>query len=260
MASIAVVQFFPSALAYPATRWIVAVIAVLAVACFATEVIVGERKRKQERLDWENKQTERDRALVAEVAAQIKRDELASTVLSNDGATEPAIPFVLAKDPEMEMTGDDPRIYASIKEPTESTFPRTPFALTNNGRDVAHKVIVEIPLGLKGKSVAFNTVEVIKPGDTEESLPTVEGEDLTHKHNIFFWMLADWNGDSRGITQEWSKLITISYEDFRHRKFEASMTLMFYPIRHMLKENESFKVWRHYKTWEFRDIQFKRIA
>jgi hypothetical protein len=253
VATIAVVQFFPRALAYAPTRWIVAVMAAIAVICVGIEQVRGERKQKQERLDWENKQIERDHILVERFVAQVNKDESASPLLANDGAVEP----VLAKGPE--VTSDDPRIYASIKESAEFAITRTPFALTNSGRDVAHKVTIEMLLDLKGRSVAFNTVEVIKPGDTEESLPTVESEDVIHKHDIFFWMLVDWNNDSKGITEEWSKPITIRYEDFRGRQFEASMTLMFYPIKHMLKENKRFKV-RDYKTWEFRDIQFKRMA
>ena len=61
----------------------------------------------------------------------------------------------------------------------------------------------------------------------------------------FYGLLQDWNGDSRGIREQWPRPLTVRYEDFSRRKrFEISMTLMFYPIRHMLK----------------RDIPFNRVA
>lgn len=96
---------------------------------------------------------------------------------------------------------------------------------------------------------------------TARLLPTIGEEGPMSKHDIFYRLLQDWNGDSRGIREEWPRPLTIGYEDFSRRKrFEISMTLMFYPIKHMLKTKQRFPSWQHYKTWEFRDITFKRVA
>jgi hypothetical protein len=38
------------------------------------------------------------------------------------------------------------------------------------------------------------------------------------------------------------------------------MTLMFYPSKHMLKAKQRFPSRQHCKTWEFRDIPFKKVA
>ena len=162
---------------------------------------------------------------------------------------------------EFEMVADDPRIYVAIKEPTDAMFPRTPFVLTNSGGDVAHRVKLEMPWKLKGRNVSFEMVETIPAGENRESLPTIGEEGPTSKHDIFYRLLQDWNGDSRGIREEWPRPLTIGYEDFSRRKrFEISMTLMFYPIKHILKTKQRFPSWQHYKTWEFRDITFKRVA
>jgi hypothetical protein len=162
---------------------------------------------------------------------------------------------------ELVMDSDDPRIYVAIKEPTEAMFPRTPFVLTKNGGDAAHRVKLEMPWKLKGQNVSFEMVETIPVGESRESLPTIGEEALTSKHDILYWFLQDWNGNSRGTSEEWPRPLTVRYEDCSRRKqFEISMIIMFYPIKHMLKTKQSFPTWQHYKTWEFRDIAFKRVA
>jgi pyrimidine deaminase RibD-like protein len=162
---------------------------------------------------------------------------------------------------ELQMSANDPRVYVTIKEPTEGMFPRTPFVLNNKGGDVAHRVKLEMPWKLNHRNVSFEAVETIQVGESRESLPTIDEEGLTTKHNIFHWLLQDWNGPTRGISEEWPRPLTVRYEDFSGRKkFEISMTLMFYPIKYMLKSKDSFPSWRHYRTWEFRDIVFKRVT
>jgi pyrimidine deaminase RibD-like protein len=117
-------------------------------------------------------------------------------------------------DAELEMVADDPRIYVAIKEPNDAMFPRTPFVLTNSGGVVAHRVMLEMPWKLKGRNVSFEMVETIPAGENRESLPTIGEEGLTSKHDIFYWLLQDWNGDSRGICEEWPRPLTVRVRRF----------------------------------------------
>jgi hypothetical protein len=259
MAAVAVVQFFTSVLAWPPTRFMVLVAAILAVACFAAEQVLGSRREKRERLEWINGQAERDRKLVTLFAAQVKGDGLVAAPSRPDLPAAPTLPLLSAEE-EPGMSADDPRVYVTtIREPTEGMFLRTPFVLTNNGKDVAHKVEIHMPKP-RGMNVSFEIIEVLAAGNAQESLPTIDSDDVMRKHDIFHWMMEGWNGDSRGIIQDWPQPLTVCYEDFRHRKFEVSMVLMFYPIKYMLKQNHSFKTWREYKTWEFKDVTFKRVS
>jgi hypothetical protein len=106
---------------------------------------------------------------------------------------------------------------------------------------VAHRVKLEMPWKLKGRNVSFAMVETIPTGENRESLPTIGEEGLTSKHDIFYWRLQDWNGDSRGICEKWPRPRTVRYEDFSRRKrFEIAMTLMSYPSKPMLKNQAAF--------------------
>jgi hypothetical protein len=157
------------------------------------------------------------------------------------------------------MGAADPRIYVEIKEPTEAMFPRTPFALRNSGGDVAHRVRIEMLFKLKGQSVSFEPVETIPAGESRESLPTIETGSMMTQHDIFYWLAEDWNQKSEGITEEWPKPLTIRYEDFSGKEFEALMTLAFFPVQFSLSRRHGGEWPRHdYKTWEFRDIKFRR--
>jgi len=248
MAAIAVLQFFLEMLQHPNTRWIVFGMAAIAVICFAIAEMMSGSRQKRERLDWQNGQLERDQKLLELFVAQTKADDKPTATTSGIES-------------ELGMSADDPRIYLEIKEPDEAMFQRTPFVLTNHGHDVAHKVEIEMPVKLKGSNVTFEEVEVIPAGQSRESMPTIEDDSLFTQHSMFYWLMQDWNVNSRHITEEWPKPLTVRYSDFGTKKFEASMTLVFYPIKYMLKSRRrEIASSQKYKTWDFKDIKVRRVA
>jgi hypothetical protein len=178
-------------------------------------------------------------------------------VLQPPSVTELLATPVLAKADLIKAT--DPRVYpSSVMEPLNNLFPKTPFVLTNRGGEVAHKVRVEMLFKLKGKNVSFENIETLPVGESAETLPTIEGESLSTKHDIFHWLIADWNGESSGFTEDWPKPINIRWQDFSGKEFTAAATLVFHPIKYMLKSNNNWPgtAAKSYVTLEFKDLKF----
>lgn len=242
---IAVLQFthfFDS----PVGKWVVLSLAVVAGVCvIASEALTYREGRKQK-----SQQEARDQALIGNILK-----ELRPLVVE-----QRTIPQPLQAPEELGMSANDPRIYIEdIKASTEAMFPKTPFVLHNRGKDVAHNVTIT-PFKLDRKSVTFPMIGDIPADGKKELLPEVEHADgLTDKHDIFHWLLTDWNKGGGEFKDEWKVPLCITYSDFAKKTFEAKMTLVFFPIRAMLQRNHNWP--KHdYVTWEFQDMEFKRLS
>jgi hypothetical protein len=87
-------------------------------------------------------------------------------------------------------------------------------------------------------------------------------------HDIIHWMLKEWDSAFRGsaLSQqrdigEWSKQVTVRYEDFNEQIFEATMEFVLFTVRHTLKESHG-NDWPKTddKTWEIRNVKFRKVS
>ncbi|HTR26182.1 MAG TPA: hypothetical protein VMI10_19565 [Terriglobales bacterium] len=235
--AIAFLQFTANPSRY---RWyVLGLIGVIFICSLSVRIIEKQRREKAEN-DFE--QFKRD---LPQLISKAVSDQHPPT-LHPAGAVE-----------KNEISAHDPRVYPiSVKEPEEAIFPKSPFVLTNYGGDVAHKVRIQMLFKLRGRNVAFNTVEVLPAGGSVEVLPEIEDESLSTKHDIFHWLLADWNGDSRGISEDWPKPVNIHWSNHQGKEFTTAATLVFHPIKYLLKRNTDWTKARNYTTIEFTDIRF----
>jgi len=245
VAIIAVLQFtkiFNSSLG----KWAVVGLAIAYIACVAASEL---SKRRAERIK-EAKQEERDRELIRKAVLEYKAS--IETVVQPLPSAAPPI--------ELGMSADDPRLYLNIGHSTDAMFRKTPFILRNDGKDVAHTAQIQ-PFKLKRKDVTFAPIEIIPAGEKRNTLPTVNSHEPMTEHDIFNWLLKDWDGNGE-LVDEWPVPLTVEYSDFsKKKKFVASMTLVFYPIRFLLDEKHNWPT-RNYDhpLWEFRGIEFKRVS
>ncbi|MBI3475979.1 MAG: hypothetical protein HY010_09615 [Acidobacteria bacterium] len=248
MAVIAVLQFFLDLVQRPGTRWIVAAIAFVAVLCFAIAEFIGDRSRKRERKRWEEGQVERDQQMIGLIVSRIKSPE----VMGGAPVTQPIVPL------PVDVMPNDPRVYpVSIKEIKDAIFPSTAFVFTNRGGDVAHRVKVDMLFKLKGHNVDFPGVEVIAVDETCEVVPTVGGESLSNKRNIFHWLLEDWNANAGSLVEDWPKEMNVRWQNYKGDRFVCALTLVFHPIDYMLRRNDNWP--KHdFVVVEFKNIRFHR--
>jgi hypothetical protein len=245
-------------------RWRVGgiILGVLALIALAIQLYLQHREEVKEKLrqehrerEREQRQEERDTKLVAKVIAEYQAGERpkekSASRMTHDSA-------FLAR---MELS--DPLIYVDIEPANENMFARTAFILQNRGKNTAHKATVQ-PFKLFRKAVVFPTVEVIPAGEKRSTLPTVgTDESLMFEHDIFHWLMKDWNANGE-LIDEWPIPISISYSDpLDQRHFEATMKLVFRPIRYMMNNKRDrphqppFLQGQREPSWEFRDIKFK---
>jgi hypothetical protein len=168
----------------------------------------------------------------------------------------------LASQPELGpvigVSANDPRIYLDIK-PASDQLPRTPFILINEGKEIAHRVSID-SFQLDRKPVRFPITETIAAGGSSEVIPTIENADgLLSKHDIFQWLMEDYNAAGEG-TEEWSIPLTIRYSDFsKTKRFLSTMSLAFYPDNYAAKQIHS--EWKSVgAAWEIKNIEFTRVA
>lgn len=154
-----------------------------------------------------------------------------------------------------ELTRDDPLVYLDIQPATESMFPRTPFILNNQGKSAAHDVSIQ-PFKLFHKLVTFPTIAVLPSGNKVPALATVEDSGTMTQHDIFYWLTKDWDSNDK-LVEEWSVPISVKYSDpTGQRRFEVTMTLVFFPIRHMMnKKRDRPSLIGQSPTWEFREYE-----
>lgn len=209
----------------------------------ARESARDEKERKREEA-----QEERDRLLIHKAIEEYKLSNVATSI-----AQPVALPA------ELGMSPDDPRIYLEIERSADAMFRRTPFILQNRGKDVAHAAQIK-SFKLKRKDVTFSPVEAIPAGNNKDVLPTIKSNEPMNEHDIFHWLLKDWDANGE-LLDEWPIPLTIEYWDFsKKKKFAVTMTLIFHAIRYLLDEKHNWPP-RNYShpLWEFRDIQFKRL-
>jgi hypothetical protein len=162
----------------------------------------------------------------------------------------------------LEITLDDPRIYLDIEPASETMFARTPFIVRNDGKYEAHHVAIK-SFKLCRKTVAFPEIPVVAVGKLEKVLPTVEGEGQLLSHDIFNWLVKDWDGNGK-LLEDWPIALTITYSDpLGMRHFEATVTLMFHPIRYLMYKRHNnapdFIVRHREPSWEFVNPQFRLV-
>jgi hypothetical protein len=216
----------------------------------ARESARDEKERKREET-----QEERDRLLIHKAIEEFKLSNVATSIV------EPSV----ALPAELGMSADDPRLYLEIEQSTDAMFRRTPFILHNRGKDVAHAAQIQ-SFKLKRKEVTFPSIEAIPAGDKKDILPTIKSHEPMNEHDIFHWLLKDWDVNGE-LLEEWPIPLTIEYWDFsKKKKFAVTMNLVFHAIRYLLDEKHGGQQrgWppRNYARplWEFRDIQFKRVS
>jgi hypothetical protein len=253
------ISFVPAFL--PAPLWLKVLLigsGILGLLAFGFHLFLQSREEKKR----ETQQEERTFNLIKAVAAEFE-----SKIALSKSATAPIIvpapsPSVTA---ELGMSADDPRIYLEIERSTDAMFRRTPFILHNRGKDVAHAAQIQ-SFKLKRKEVAFSPIEEIPAGGKKDVLPVIKSHEPMNEHDIFYWLLKDWDGNGE-LLDEWPIPLTIEYWDFtRKKKFSVTMNLVFHAIRYLLDEKHGGqqREWppRNYARplWEFRDIQFKRVS
>jgi hypothetical protein len=240
---IVVLQFLPNPSQY---RFVViGLVGVIAVCSFCLQLI-EKRRRKL----WEEGQVERDRTLVRQTIQELKPVSGSSATLAVQETRPPA--------KSAEVLPHDPRIYASsIKESQDAMFPRTPFVLINRGGDVAHKVKTEMLFKLRGQNVFFPEVETVPVNEPCEILPTIGEESLMTKHDIFHWLLDDWNANAGGLVEEWPKELNIRWQNYNGDKFVCAVTLVFHPLEYLLERNANWPA-HEFTVSEFKNLRFSR--
>lgn len=239
---IVVLQFVQNPSQY---RWYVIGLVAVVVACsVAVQVLEGKRRKK-----WEDGQVERDQKLIAIVLAKAGK--------LTEVPAQPSVPTPSVM-PTMEVSPRDPRVYAdSIKETQDSIFPQTFFVLVNRGGDVAHKVKLEMLFKLRGRNVSFPDVEALPVNEPREVEPSIGEESLSRKHDVFHWLLEDWNANAGGLVEEWPKEMNLRWQNYRGEKFVCALTLVFYPIDYMLRRNKNWPT-ADFRVSEFKNMRFSR--
>jgi hypothetical protein len=240
---IVVFQFLPNPSQY---RWYVAGLVGIIAVCSVSLQLLEKRRRRL----WEKGQVERDRNLVRQTIQELKPTEIS--------VTSPVAQEVKPAPKSVDISPSDPRLYPSpIKETEDAIYPRTLFVFINRGGDVAHKVRFEMLFKLRGHNVSFPEVEAIPVGEPCEVLPTVADESLLTKHDIYNWLLDDWNANSGGLVEEWPKEMNVRWQNYKGDKFVCAVTLVFHPIEYMLRRNANWPT-HNFTVSEFKNLRFSR--
>jgi hypothetical protein len=200
--------------------------------------------------------------------AESPKNEVNSQELENLAAHSAALNRELAtvneKLKECEQKRQMPRPYLEVRDTTESVPNKTPFVFTNRGGDVAHKIQVQ-PISINHRTVTFDPIEVIAVGEGNSTLPTAVGLGVLQEHDILHLMVSEWDQAFRAVTLggldvgEWPKRLTITYQDFTGKQFEATADLIVFPIANTLRDKHGDSKHEH-KTVEVRNIKFKAVG
>jgi hypothetical protein len=247
---VVVLQFFKDPSQY---RWYVIGLVAVVFVCSILLHFIENRRRKE----WEAGQIERDRNLVLQTVQELRPPQ---------SPTETVVPAAVVQSSPAtgltEILPSDPRVYpGSIKETKDAIFPRTLLVLANRGGDVAHKVSIEMIWKLKGRNVSFPVVEAIPAGQECDVLPTIDEESLSSKHNLYHWLLEDWNANSgglaAGLVEKWPKEMNLRWQNYKGEKFVCALTLVFHPIDYLLRKNTNWPT-PNFIVSEFKNFQFSR--
>jgi len=158
-----------------------------------------------------------------------------------------------------------PRPYLEVEDPIDERHGKTLFHFTNSGGDVAHNIQVQ-PLTINHLSVIFDPISDLAVNKTKTTIPTIPGMGISGGHDILSQMEKDWErallrpGGKEDENGEWAEPITVTYEDFSGRKFEATMELVVFPMQRLHRNRNSLQnPRRQYKTVEVRNTKFKAI-
>jgi hypothetical protein len=160
-----------------------------------------------------------------------------------------------------------PRPYLEVEDPIDERFGKTLFHFTNRGGDVAHNIQVQ-PLTINHLSVVFDPIPLLAVDETKTTIPTIPGIGINGGHDILNQMEKEWEGTppqhkfaQEGKTEERSTEVTVTYEDFNGRRFEANLDLVVFPINRTLRNKHALELpQRNYKTVEVRKIKFKEVG
>lgn len=235
---IAVIQF-PSVVKSPSRVSVLCVAAAIIIFVIGGEIFAYFEEKKKKRLQFE----ELKKFLVTQL-----RETTVAPMASPPQTTE------------LGMSADDPRICPNLEKPAPDLMQRTPLILINDGKDVAHSIQIQ-SFKLDRKNVSFPLIEMVRPGDKEEVLPTIDRADgVMNEHDIFHWLVKDWDKNGEMI-DEWPVPIKISYTDFTKKKqFVTTATLVFHAIKYILERPPT--PWPSYDKVivEFRDVNINRIT
>jgi hypothetical protein len=158
-----------------------------------------------------------------------------------------------------------PRPYLEVEDPIDERHGKTLFHFTNSGGDVAHNIQVQ-PLTVNHLSVIFDPISNLAVNKTKTTIPTIPGIGIAGGHDILSEMEKDWArvllrpGGKEDENGEWAEPITVTYEDFSGRQFEATMELVVFPMQRLHRNKNALQnPRREYKTVEVRNIKFRAI-
>lgn len=163
------------------------------------------------------------------------------------------------------MPATAPRPYLEVEDPIGEGFGKTRFVFTNRGGDVAHNVQVQ-PLSIANTTVVFALIPIIHINESRTTMPTIPGG-IGPLHDILRLMEREWDHAFRisGMAgkervEEWETKLTITYEDFERKRFEATADLICFPIDRNLRDKHAIEQQtRQYKTVEVRNIKFRQV-
>ena len=164
---------------------------------------------------------------------------------------------------QTQVSTDDPQLYLSLPYPRPGAGLRAPIVLENRGKTTAHNVKI-LQFELKHKNVTFPVVSEICPGTRREILPQVEGTGPMLSHDLFHWLIQDWDGKGE-LTNDWPIKMTLNYTDpAGSNTIQQSVTLLFHPITFMMKRKQQDRgrqaPWNEEKAAvEFTDYKFERL-
>jgi hypothetical protein len=133
------------------------------------------------------------------------------------------------------VTAQDPRLYLEIKDERGATFPRTVFAVTNQGGSVGHKIKIG-PLEWPEGSATFKEIDSIPVGGTVEIDPKVENADI-YKPKDISQILRNRKRTPLEFEQIQEFPLTVAYQDYAAHAFEGSIRIMYAPLRDMLRRS-----------------------
>ncbi|MFL6313757.1 MAG: hypothetical protein ACJ71W_16795 [Terriglobales bacterium] len=160
-----------------------------------------------------------------------------------------------------------PRPYLEVEDPIDERHGKTLFHFTNRGGDVAHNIQVQ-PFVINHLSVGFESIPLLAVGETKTVVPLIPGIGISGGHDILNQMEKEWESawEQRKLAQqerieEWKTEITVTYEDFNARRFEATLELVIFPVLRTLRNKHALELpQRNYKTVEVRKIKFKEVG
>ena len=255
------IGFFPGFLRLHYGQLIAVAIAVVGIAAFAWQT-VAIRREEREAKQREQNRDERDKLRDADLTEMSK---LLRSMSEQRGLLK-TLPVVetVPKEESVRLKASDPRVYVEIEDRrlddgSAGNFPETLFVLRNEGGDVAHKVQIE-PLSVVSGTAQFNRVETLPSGERKTVQPKIERFSIFERHDVARLLRKEWDAAGE-LTDEFSRPMRITYEDFAGTKFETAFTLLLHPIRDILKL-------RHKRNWprneretiEIIDVATRRLS